>query len=245
MVTVDRSPKPNYIRQTLENLSRAGVFDSDRLHSFTIVDSGPVAEPTAMWPMSNIPSQLADKIIIESPATRRYVKANCAAALRAGSRAGAPWMLYLEDDIDACAKFLDGVGLWLDRFQRPECPVYPFSSDHMLVSQAARLGKPFWYYHVEWFWGLQAVAFRPAAAGDLADWMEAHPFYVHNDGRQDPEAHDLEIQKWAIDRGVKTFIGSAPVFVQHLGTFTSLECNPFGGARVKFPSWPGREWSYV
>ncbi len=115
----------------------------------------------------------------------------------------------------------------------------------MCVSQAVRRGEPYWDYHVAWFWGLQAVAFWPPAAGDLAQWMDDHPLYIHADGRPDPEAHDLEIQKWAKARGIRSFLGSAPVFVQHQGAITSLECNPFGGDRVQFPSWPGREWAYV
>ena len=40
MITVDRTPRKNYLLETLKNLERSGVWKSEHLNSFHLFDSG-------------------------------------------------------------------------------------------------------------------------------------------------------------------------------------------------------------
>ena len=40
MITVDRTPRKNYLLETLKNLERGDVWKSEHLHSFHLFDSG-------------------------------------------------------------------------------------------------------------------------------------------------------------------------------------------------------------
>lgn len=57
MITMDRTPRTNYLRQTLENFKRGGMFQSDRFHSLHISDTGVVVEGQ-QWPDDGVPAWL-------------------------------------------------------------------------------------------------------------------------------------------------------------------------------------------
>lgn len=48
MMTMDRSPRTNYLPETLDNFARSGAFRSERFHTLHIVDSG--SPPESEWP---------------------------------------------------------------------------------------------------------------------------------------------------------------------------------------------------
>lgn len=240
--TFDRSPRANYLPETLANLERAGVFLSDRLHGLHLVDSGSASD----WPLPALDA-LSELIVHVHPSAVGKVSAkqNCARALRIGAESGAQWVLHLEDDLDVCADFLGSVGRWLDRWYTADRALYAFSSDNAFIEHCQRHGLTSWEYPVDWFWGFQCFAMRPEAAISLAAWLEAHPIYTHHDGRPDENAHDLEAHRWAAHYGHRYFRGSVPSFVQHIGIETSIPGNAQGGKLVRFPSWPGRDWTFT
>lgn len=253
IVTVDRSPNENYLLRTLNNLDRAGLWHSNRLHSVHIADSGPVLEPHK-WPWPAL-REYADRFThpnesiaswplkVHSAEVRVSGKQNCANALIAGAECGSDWVVQIEDDLDFCDDFIGSVGRWLDLHERPDT-VHTFAGDHAMIAASIKKGVYAWDEPVHWFWGNQCLAMRPAVAMDVGMWLREHPIYYHADGRPDENAHDFELQRWAVARGVTHFRASAPCFVQHIGSVTSVPGNPRGGRLVQFPSWPGRAWSF-
>ena len=255
VITVDR--EPSYLAATLANLARAGLWQSPRLHSLHLVDSGRVNPGYDVpWPDRALldhayvvgdapwdPAPTACRLHVHRTDAPRSAKQNCAAALAIGARTGAAWVLQLEDDLDVCGDFLGSVARWLDDHAADDRHVYPLSGDNAQIAAVAARGAHSWEYPVASFWGFQCFAMRPQMALDFSQWLQDHPLYRHADGRLDENAHDLEIQRWAEARGITHFRGACPSFVQHIGLTTSI-AQATGGAKVQFQSWPGPDWSY-
>lgn len=231
MITVDRSPKRNYLTETLDNLKRTGMWQSSRLHSFWLCDS----RADLFADNALIAAGLALSSV--SALGRRTANQNVAAALKYGAKSGAPWVLFLEDDIDVCDRFLDGVGAWLDWHAFPDCPIYAFGAAYDIIDGLHRRGETSWRYPVDGFYGTQAFATRATDALSLAWWLEQHEFSHTKDGT----AYDLSMHDWADAQGVRHFLASVPSFVQHIGMESAIA--PRRDVHV-FKSWPGREWSY-
>lgn len=238
MVTVDRSPGKNYLRQTLENLLRGAAFRSPRLHSFHVADSG--ADGTWLWgELQAVAEQLYLDTYTHVPDEPRCANVNVAAALRAGADTGAAWVLFVEDDIDVCADFVCGVGQWLDDHARQDRHVYAFGSPYPQVQAAMKAGKHSWDCPVRRFYGTQAFVVSRADAKSLAQWLERDPYAVHPDG----VCYDIVMHKWsqATWPDVPAFVATAPSFVQHLGMASVIA--PRNGVHT-CPSWQGRDWRY-
>jgi hypothetical protein len=253
IVTVDRRPRRNYLAETLANLGRSGAWRSERLRSVHVVDSG----GSESWPDDGIidiaytnaregypvDESTSSILLVHRSESRRSGKQNFAEALDVGARSGALWTLVLEDDVDVVDDFVDGVGRWLDDHAVAWPTCYPLCGNNRVISRLAADGVSSWQYPVASFWGFQAIVMRAAEAASVAAWLRAYPEFVHSDGRRDPEAHDLELHRWAESHRISHFVGSCPSFVQHVGVESFI--NPDRTWDVTFPSWPGREWRYV
>jgi hypothetical protein len=235
MITMDRTPTQNYLRETLLNLQRAGVFASDRLRSFDLLDSG--SPGLAAFLCREVPAGVDVRV----QSAKRSANRNAATALRTGAESGAKWVLFLEDDIDVCGSFLDGVGAWLDDVTSGDhgvYAVYALGANYTFVADAAERGLHAVNYPVAAFYGTQAMVLRRDVAVDLASWLEAHEFDLNPDGI----AYDLHMHQWAKARGIEDFLVAAPSFVQHIGRASIVQ--PRAETHT-FPSWPGREWTYT
>jgi hypothetical protein len=233
MVTVDRSPSPNYLAETLGNLKRSDLRTSSRLHSFALSDSGLGLEWSRSVAESVFPELEFEEL--RSEPKRRNANTNVAHALHHGYNAGVPWVLFLEDDIDVIDRFFDSVGAWLDSHARPDRHLYALGCPY-----AGRERTGAWEYAIDGFYGTQAVAFRRDDALDLSNYLVEHCYDRHPDGAM----YDLLMHDWAYDRWprIKHFLASIPSFVQHTGRESVI--NPRAHTHI-FPSWPGPEWSYA
>lgn len=230
MVTMDRSPRVNYLGETLDNLARSGVFRSPRLHSFTVADSR-----SGTFAADEISDHGIEAAVL-LPAEHRTANRNVARALKAGAESGAPWVLFLEDDIDVCSNFLNGVGRWLDRNSVVESQVYSFGAAYdILVPMFAR-GEERWQYPAKDFYGTQAFAVRFGDARELSIWINHHADDVDRIG-----AYDILMHGWAEYREISHFCASVPSFVQHIGRESIIAPRP---TTHVFQSWPGRDWEY-
>lgn len=250
--TVNREPSArNTLEQTLDNLVSAGGWESDRLHSVSVVDSGGSDD----WPnramvrfaYTHQPSR------DEGPGTirvyrgdRRLATPNVAEALAIGAGTGAEWVLFCEDDLDFIADFVGSVGRWLDDHAAAGTTTYRFTCAHVAIESRLQQGLDHWWYPVEQSWGTQCFALRSGDAASLAGWLKENPLYRHIDGRMADGAYDLEMHRWARSLGVARFVASVPSFCQHLAPLgrdsTIWKERPWP---VEFPSWPGHGWSYV
>lgn len=262
----------NYLAQTLANLKRAGVFESEHLNSFVIVSGGELpdyyeheVEPL----LHGIPHEFVH--CPEEGCTRQQ---NGARAIRYGAmNPEGEWVLKLEDDLDVLDDFLGNVARWLtDYGHYRSVPMYALAATYATVS-ASRYATPgetvfgpgesFPYVRAQLatgrralthaclgFWGAQALLWRREVAEHLAAWLGPDPYLW--DGRQEHRnrGHDLLLQvwgrKWCQENGVKEVFGVAiPAFVQHLGRHSNLDQPEIGHVQpfFEFP-FPGREWRY-
>jgi hypothetical protein len=234
MPTVDRSPGAQYLSQTLANLTRAGVFTSPRLHSMHLIDSG-----VGDWPY---PALNGEPISVHRPAQRRGPSENCAEALRIGALTLAPWVLYLEDDIDVCADFLGSVGRWLDDVERVASPsVYKLTCNHVAMTLNPAKQRGWCTLPAAQTWSTVAMALRSDVAMNLSEWLHERPLYTHENGRVDV-AYDMEMHNWAASVNISEFVISVPSFVQHIASNSAIR--PGDRRIIRFPTWPGRDWSY-
>jgi len=249
MITIDRSPKPNYLPQTIANLDRSGVFDSPHLHSFHLTMGHPrkhIVDPKYRMAANRV-LHYRECVSLRNPPckTRWLPRENAGQALIWGSRMGvAEWVLFLEDDIDVCANFLESVSGWLDKHSFVDGNgygnIYSFASP--VNPSALGLFERWTYPDPRNFYGTQAFAVNPRTANYLGHLLTYNYGLVHHpDGTLfSPAEYDLAIGSYAhaTDRSI---VCSVPSFVQHIGKESSLsdrsECHTF-------PSWPGRGWSY-
>lgn len=232
MITVDRSPGKNYLIETLENLKRGGVFDSPLLGDFTIFDSGSeIKERHVNQALDTV--GLSSKINRVIAGIRRTPTENSAIALSVGARLGFHWVLFLEDDIDVCADFLESTAVWLEEHAE-KYRVFPLAAKYdEILAVLARRGDTMWRYPVECFYGTVAITMRSEDALSIATYLE---------GRKNEHQYDLHMQDWARERDIKYFLTPVPSFVQHIGAQSFIRP---GSDPIAYGSWPGREWSYA
>lgn len=242
MVTVDRSPGVNYLAETLENLKRGGLLTSQRLAAFLVTDSGPGCGFALSVTDSALRGHPTPPYSGVTGGFEERVCANCnvARALRAGYESGAPWVLFLEDDIDVCADFFDSVGAWLDDHARDLRRVYALGANYPWVEEATAAGCTAANYPIEQFYGTQAFALRSEDALSLSEYLVEHCY----DREEDGTAYDLLMADWARQTWpeIGHFLASCPSFVDHIGRTSSIRPRSETHA---FPSWPGRKWSYL
>lgn len=239
--TRDRRPvgQPNYLGMTLACLARSGLWESSALHSVQIVDSGShdPRDFIATEVTPNVPSGLSShRLLIDLCADEgRTLHQTASLAIRRGAETLAPWVLVIEDDIDVCDQFVDGVVAWLEDHATPAQVLYAFGANYAQIQRAVIKGATLWPYPVGAFYGAQAVAWSHEDALQLADWLGPDPSYdgVRNHG------HDLLLGRWGRSRGLTHFAASAPSFVEHIGKGSGIN-NKF----FRFASWPGPGWRY-
>lgn len=239
MITVDRSPAPNYLAETLANLKRGGLLSSHRLARFVMVDSGPGCDfaSSAAHALRGHPTPPYSGVV--GSAGRVCANVNVANALRVGAGL-APWVLFLEDDIDVCADFFDSVGAWLDDHAREDRRLCAFGAAYGWVEEAMAEGRAAADYPITQFYGTQALALRSKDALSLSAYLVEHCYDRTDDGT----AYDLLMADWAQRTWpeIRHFLASAPSFVEHVGRTSAIRPRP---ETHTFPSWPGREWSYL
>ena len=224
MITVDRSPSPNYLSKTLSHLSDIG-FDRD----LVIFDSGSSLEKTGL------PNR---RLSIVSHRDTVCANENVCDALvdAAGCE---DWVLFLEDDIDVCGDFIASVERWLFDHQTTLPIIYPLGANYGEVEQAFARGETSWQYPIHKFYGTQAFAIRSRDVATYTEYIREHCFDLHEDGT----GYDHLIRDCATLLEMTHFVTPAPSFVQHIGTTSVINPRPADKIHT-FPSFPGHDWSY-
>lgn len=163
---------------------------------------------------------------------------NVANALMRGSEQ-APWVLFLEDDIDVCNDFLGSVSRWLSDHADDQYILYPLGAAYPWVDNAVLNNQPAVEYPVDKFYGTQAFVIRAHDAVSLAQYLQDHCYDRTDDGT----AYDLLIADWHKTHypDLPHLLTPAPSFVQHIGMTSVIRPRPVVHT---FSSWPGREWTY-
>lgn len=237
MITVDRTSrgKTDYLPTTIENWAQSHKFGARLLHSFTVCDSGSPAGWSGFAFLKKY-----DITISYAPVGGRLACQNAGHALIVGGLSGAPWVLFMEDDLDFCRDFLGSVGRFLDKYGHDErYRLFAFGAAYDQINQAVRNGDDCWPYPIDAFYGTQCFAIRAADAVSLGNYISSNPPIrtVNN-----PDAYDLMFHTWAKNLYPgNCFLASAPSFVQHIGRQSICTGKD---ETHRFESWPGREWTY-
>jgi hypothetical protein len=233
--TIDRSPKKNFLGETIKNLRRGGVFKSEHLGKLWIVDGG----SRDVW--TYLKSQGVTEVLRHQvDHAKRSMHQNAQRCIDLASSGTADFALVLEDDIDVCRNFLESVVAWLGDHELSTPMMYVFGANYAQIAVEAKKGIRFWNYPCDSFYGALACGWSAPVARDLARWLGPDPFYKKKDGEEvRTHGHDLLLGRWGSFLKLHHFLAAAPNFVQHIGAESSLN--------NKSVSYPGfdREWSYV
>lgn len=230
MVTVDRSPGQNYLRETLGNLIRSGAFKRDTLNSFIIFNSrssGDFVIKTASW--------LSLSRNVRTPQCDLSANENIVNALIVGRGTGADWILLLEDDLDFCDDAIHSMRSWLYAHASQSVGMYTFGSACHEVRDCAIEGVSAWECPPHRFYGTQAVAIHTSKIQGFVDAIEEHSGESAFEGK-----YDLLMAEHCRRTGQK-ILAAAPSIVQHIGVESVIRP---GSAPFQFRSWPGLGWRF-
>lgn len=235
MRTVDRTPRRNYLGETLRSIAQscgeAAVGDH-----LILLDSGPSVSHTEIpWWAAEIDGMPHPNIYTST--VKLTNNQNALRALQIGLATGAEWIIHLEDDIQVCADLFGSIDRWLHKHATPAYHLFTFHTPYPHVRRAFEAGKESWKYPIHNFYGNQCWAMRRADAHLAVAFLEEKiPQWRSGQG------FDLLLKEWAWATwtNAKYFLASCPSFVQHVGTESSLHFGRFH----QNGSFPGTEWSY-
>jgi hypothetical protein len=230
ITTADRSPRKNYIADTLHQLWQQGVPPS-QVHVFA-------SAPDVAWLHREVETRLmltvSDLCTLHVPKKRLTRNENGLALLQ-----GLPpsvWALHLEDDLLFCADFVGSVTRWLRDHAEPVRKVYTFCTFKVPTDHAL----PYWDQPRDSY-GCQAVAMRHAdlrhfgrtVKAELPNWRRSMSKGWRESG------FDMLMRKWAR----QPFRASHPSFVQHVGDETLAHA--FRNRKVmRAKNFAGTTWTY-
>lgn len=235
-------PVEQYFDVTLANLKRAGVFASKHLATLAVSNG--------------------DHVTRQQNAARAIEL-----AVRDAVRSGAGWVMKLEDDLDVTDRFLENVAGWLadyghartcmfslaatfeqvssSRFTCGEADVFDDGTSFPRVREMIRRGETCVPHPARGYWGAQALVWRVEDAAQLVEWLGDDPALFDGTTHHRNRGHDLLLQQWAVERGVRAFACAVPSFVQHIGRRSNLDEPAIGHVQpfFEFP-FAGRDYRY-
>ena len=237
MRTADRTPRRNYLEETLASLSRSGLFSSGPSSpdfTLTLFDSG-VGESSFIGEAIAASIAQPDRHQVEVvPAERRFTpNENSERALRGGAeRAGDDgWVVFVEDDLWFCRDWLGSIERWLCAYAVEERRLYTFHTNASSDEVADQRDDP-----IDGFFGTQCYALRSPDAVTAAAFSEK--IYRRTSG------HDMMLKEWAFVHWPQydCFSASVPSFVRHMGEESSIQMGPLQDCDYR--SFPGEDWTF-
>lgn len=230
----------NYLGETLASFAAGGAFVSPLLRAFHVVDSGSHDPGFLTREIGDYP------VTIHRTDTPRTPNENAGEALRVGAEAAhdGDWVLFCEDDIAVCARFIESVDAWLAANAREDRRLYTFGSAHAESGDGLPEQSDI---SITSFFGTTCYAMRKADAESMAAYIQRNPLY--NGGRfygkgGVPVAHDLHYHQWSslMYPALEYFSVSVPSFVQHIGDDSGISTRAH---LIQYKSWRGPGWSYI
>ena len=202
IITTDRSPRNNYLASTIHSFAASGLFDHKDF-SLDIFHSG---EGEA-----NIPRALLERHNVTLHTESSKVRFNPAVVqgLSIGHSRNADWVLFCEDDIQACVGFPEFV---LSQLQLAgDAPMVDFVTYYSEIVDAYFNGDRIAHLDAKGFYGTQCFALSSVAAKDFAR------FIVENMDSKEGFA-DTWFNDWLSSSNRTTQIASSvPSAAQHIG----------------------------
>lgn len=230
MRTADRSPKPNYLGQTVRSLIVQGVLPTD-IHLLP-------TDPAIAW----LETELGKTpVSVHAPQKHRKPNANGLAPIALLETYPADWIVLSEDDLEWCGDPLGSIARWLDDHATPERAIYRFFA----FDDVTRAGHGGSVVPCREQKGSQVVALRAADARRFKLWAEAHPTnWRPTDAPFQNRPHDgfdKLLGYWALSEDPHaTGLVSRPFFVRHLGVESALH----GRGLRRDREFAGTDWRY-
>jgi len=224
MRTINRAPKTNYLDTTLKNLEQGGLFKSRIPFSFQIFDSG--SEDLTYL------KGIEGRYPVVRTKSRLSLLGNAARALSQGSQQDCDFVIFLEDDIEVCSRWLESIDGWLSHYCSEAMRIAVFYTPYPDVLRCFKEKRPVWKYPSRAFYGSQCFALRRDDAESLSRYLSS----------VECKGTDLIIKDW-LNLTYPTnpfFYASCPSFVQHIGIDSSLgerkahQCSSYQGQNWKF-----------
>ncbi len=228
--TADRSPKKNYLGQTVASLVSGGLKPSE-IHLVP-------TDPDIRW----MDGHAANGCTIHLPAKHRTPNQNGLAQVGLLHQHPADWIVMTEDDLEWCNDPLGSIERWLDRYAEPHRLFYRFFSFGQLRSLDWHSAET----PLKEQRGSQVVAMRSDDALAFAHWAKQHPIDWRPFGapfqNRPHDGFDKLLGYWALSAKpqVTTGLVSRPFFVRHLGVESSIHSH---GMRMD-QHFGGKDWSY-
>lgn len=250
VTSLDRSPKENYLKKTLENFDDSGIFKSRIPHEVHIFDSGsrdidyiPTCYPLEIhFPLQNEIDKIRD---IYNDPTRNQItlRQNMVCMATYCSNTDADFVIMMEDDVETCGNFLESVDSWVEKNFKPNkdklMPVVSFFTPRKQIVEKFKSGESIWRYQASKYYGRQCTMVRKKDCSSIANW-----FINYFKGKSG--GHDLVLQGWMINKFSRRthLYASSPCFVQHIGRFSSFVDRKKDRLKPISYSYQGKKWSY-
>lgn len=210
LITKDRSPKQNYIFQTIDSLKNGGVFDSEHFHSLTILDD--FSNDTYIKRIRNHIEKLPITLITHSEVAGSKGNAERAHRLLASLTDETNWGMVMEDDITVCSRFLESAIGWVNDCQAEVRRIY------FMALPSIPHGSKKDCYETSSFYGSQCYIVRTSDSLSIAEFLNtAGPF---NNG------HDTKLLKWlraTYEKKYHKVCSPVPTLIQHVGVESSIQ----------------------
>ncbi|GJL81961.1 MAG: hypothetical protein DHS20C01_15950 [marine bacterium B5-7] len=209
MITVDRSPKKNYLSESLASLERSGWFSYADCNLVVIN-----ASPDSDTHLSNVVSRLAvssanNFTVIATPERLGCTKAT-QFALQHAAWHECDWVLFMEDDIEVCRDFPERVMDFLQDHGGDQL-LCDFVTCYDDVLDRYLKGELFWDMPAVLYYGNQCFALKRHVVKSYADYID------RSDGKR-PGFPDVWIADWLMTQYTQTMLRAAvPSLAQHRG----------------------------
>lgn len=233
MITKDRSPKQNYVFETISNLERGSVFQSKFFHSLTIIDDCSDPEYSeAIRLYAKYVRNLPINVIRGEEVAGSKGNAERAHRLLHSLSDEVYWGMVMEDDIDVCSNFLQSCVKWVREHDDPQRHLF-----FMALPDAPKTSKKN-FFEMDKLWGSQCYMVRTEDSESIAN-------FLHNAGPK-TNGHDTKINRWQRETfdNYKFACSPAPTFVQHIGLGSAIHAGVREKAHPHF-NFIGRDKSYA
>jgi hypothetical protein len=215
ITTVNRYPKRNYLKPTLRNMQRGGVFDYPDV-TVTVSDSGSQNGLLHIRDYTNEYQDIWHKVEFLEERDRICANDNVAKVLRHCANKTDQYVIYMQDDLDIRPKLMENIDKFVRKY--PGELMWSFHAAYNEVLKRAKRREDKWRYPFKNYYGSLCYVLRKHQALEYADVL------TENARRGTDIGGDIILSKWMRTKhGEKaTLAASCPCYVQHIGVDSVL-----------------------
>ena len=210
ITTVNRYPKKNYLKKTLRNMERGGIFKYKDV-TVTVSDSGSQNGLLHIRDYTKEYQDIWHKVEFLEHPTRLCANDNVAKILRHCAKKTDKYVMYMQDDVDIRPMFMESVDSFVEKY--PDEIMWTFHAAYSEVLTRAKSKKDKWRYPLKNYYGSLCYVLRIDQALEYAD--ELSKLARQGTGK----GGDIILSKWLRNKhgeGAK-IAASCPCYVQHIG----------------------------